>query len=217
MPSHADTFVKGGYRNWKKALGTKQKDKMQKQKQTGFPAYEQSDIHKEAVTRYVVAPSKAYGDIIDMTSTVYAAEGQVNRKMLIKILSNISYLARQSQAYRGSWDEEDDAEVNSNFYHLLMLRAEEDLEVLEWVQTKQYIYPRIQNEMIEALGLGVLREISSNIRDAHHGLLIEYGPICHIVKLPIGMIRPFWLVNNSHFTLYPQLEIIWKVSKSYVI
>ena len=48
----------------------------------------------------------------------------------------------------------------------------------------------------------------------NHGLLIEYGPICHIVKLPISMIRPFSLVNNSHITLYPQLEIIWKVSKS---
>ena len=47
-----------------------------------------------------------------------------------------------------------------------------------------------------------------------HGLQIEYGRICHIVKLPISMIRPFPLVNNSHITLYPQLEIIWKVSKS---
>ena len=36
------------------------------------------------------------------------------------------------------------------------------------------------------------------------GLLIECGPIGHIVKLPISMI----------ITLYPQLEIIWKVSKS---
>ena len=49
---------------------------------------------------------------------------------------------------------------------------------------------------------------------SRHGLLIEYGPICHIVKLPISMIRPFSLVNISHITLYPQLEIIWKVSKS---
>ena len=48
----------------------------------------------------------------------------------------------------------------------------------------------------------------------NHGLLIEYGPICHIVKLRISMIRPFSLVNISHITLYPQLEIIWKVSKS---
>ena len=33
--------------------------------------------------------------------------------------------------HQGSWDEEDGAEVNSNFYQLLMLRAEEDPEVLE--------------------------------------------------------------------------------------
>ena len=30
----------------------------------------------------------------------------------------------------------------------------------------------------------------------YHGLLIEYGRICHIVKMPISMIRPFSLVNN---------------------
>ena len=39
-----------------------------------------------------------------------------------------------------------------------------------------------------------------------HGLLIEYGPICHIVKLPISMICPFSLVNNSHITLYPSIR-----------
>ena len=47
-----------------------------------------------------------------------------------------------------------------------------------------------------------------NATKCDHGLLIEYGPICHIVKLPISMIRPFLLVGNSHITLYPQLEII---------
>ena len=46
---------------------------------------------------------------------------------------------------------------------------------------------------------------------SRHGLLIEYGRICHIVKLPISMIRPFSLVSNSHITLYAQLEIIWKL------
>ena len=56
--------------------------------------------------------------------------------------------------------------------------------------------------------------LSQSFIGLYHGLLIEYGPICHIVKLPISMMRPFSLVNNSHITLYPQLEIIWKVSKS---
>ena len=55
---------------------------------------------------------------------------------------------------------------------------------------------------------------SSGTFNSSYGLIIEFGRICHIVKLPISMIRPFSLVNNSHITLYPQLEIIWKVSKS---
>ena len=57
-------------------------------------------------------------------------------------------------------------------------------------------------------------DLNHDLNIIHHGLLIEYGHICHIVKLPISMIRPFSLVNNSHIALYPQLEIIWKVSKS---
>ena len=55
------------------------------------------------------------------------------------------------------------------------------------------------------MGRGFLLERPLHTSD--HGLLIEYGPICHIVKLPISMIRLFSLVNNSHITLYPQLEI----------
>ena len=51
----------------------------------------------------------------------------------------------------------------------------------------------------------------NGIRRWQHDLLIEYGPICHIVKLPISMIRPFSLVNNSHITLYPQLEIFTQI------
>ena len=43
-------------------------------------------------------------------------------------------------------------------------------------------------------------------KEKDHGLLIEYGHICYIVKLPISMIRPFLLANNSHITLYPQLS-----------
>ena len=58
------------------------------------------------------------------------------------------------------------------------------------------------------------REFTLFMSISSHGLLIEYGRICHIVKLPVSMIRPFSLVNNLHITLYPQLELIWKVSKS---
>ena len=162
VPSYADAFVNVGYYNWKKALGTRIPGK----KQTGFPMHEKSDIHREAVTRYIVAPSQAMGDIIEMHSTLYASERQHNRKMLLKVIGNIRYLARQSLPIHGSWDEKAGVELNSNFHQLKLLRAEEDSEILDWLKKKQFMSPKIQNEMIDVLALGVLREISANIQNA---------------------------------------------------
>ena len=72
---------KGGYSNWKKAM----------EKGRGFQLRERCSYHCKAVTRYIVAPN-AMGNSVDMTSREYAAERCVNRKMLIKILSNVRYL-----------------------------------------------------------------------------------------------------------------------------
>ena len=41
----------------------------------------------------------------------------------------------------------------------------------------------------------------------------RYGRVCRYVKLRISMIHTFSFGNNSHITLYAQLEIVWKVSK----
>ncbi|CAH3043831.1 unnamed protein product, partial [Porites lobata] len=59
-------------------------------------------------------------------------------------------------------------EINSNFYQLLKLRSEENPEISEWLsrRTEKYTSPIIQNEMLEVLALGVLREISENIQNA---------------------------------------------------
>ena len=75
-------------------------------------------------------------------------------------------MARQGLPFRGDWDQETGVELNSNFHQLMLLRAEEDPAVLDWLQKKQYMSPQVQNEMIEALALGVLREISQNIQNA---------------------------------------------------
>ena len=104
LPNNADSFIKNGYSNWKKALGINQSNT--KQKQTGFPAHASSHMHKEAVMRYVIAPLPATGDVIDMMSTSYVAERQHNRKMLLNVLRSIRYLVRQSLPLLGTWDEE---------------------------------------------------------------------------------------------------------------
>ena len=67
-----------------------------------------------------------------------------------KISHNIS-LARQSLPFRGSWNHEYGSEQNSNFHQMLLVRAEEDPEILQWLKRKQnkFTSPEIQNEMIQ--------------------------------------------------------------------
>ena len=91
-----------------------------------------------------------------------------NRKVSLMLLSNVRYLARQSLPLRGNWDESSKAEENSNFHQLIKLRSQQDPEILEWLQQKsnKYTSPEIQNEMLEAMALGLFREISANIQNA---------------------------------------------------
>ena len=53
--------------------------------------------------------------------TTHAKEKEENRKMFLKILSSIRYLARQGLPLRGDGDEQD-----GNFLQLLKLKGEDD-------------------------------------------------------------------------------------------
>ena len=78
----SDSLVLSGYDNWKKAL----------EKGRGSEKHEKADYHQEAVLGYEIAPSSAIEDICDMTLRAYAAKRLENRKMLLKILSNLRFL-----------------------------------------------------------------------------------------------------------------------------
>ena len=60
------------------------------------------------------------------------------------------------------------SEENSNFHQLLKLRAQENPEIIEWLRKRDdtYTSPAIQNEMLEAMALGMMRQISANIQNA---------------------------------------------------
>ena len=90
------------------------------------------------------------------------------RSTPLSLLSNVRYLARQSLPLRGNWDESSKAEENFNFHQLIKLRSQQDPAILEWLQRKsnKYTSPEIQNEVLEAMALGLLREISANIQSA---------------------------------------------------
>ena len=73
--------------------------------------------------------------------------------MLLKILQNIMFLARQNISLGVDKDE-----CDSNFNQLLRLRSYDDCNILNWLKKKKdkYTSGDIQNEMSEVMALQFL-------------------------------------------------------------
>ena len=124
-------------------------------------------MHMEAVARHVTAP--ATGNIGDLLSERHTLEKSKNRKIFFsQSCPTIRYLARQALPLRGDWNTETMSEKNSKFHQLLKLRGQENPESIEWLRKRDGKYPSlaIQNEMLEARALGMMRQISANIQNA---------------------------------------------------
>ena len=112
-----------GYSNWKDAT-------------IGFRNHEQSACHHEAVDVIIRLPASTK----HIGAQQYAIEMAKNRRVLLKNLSSIRFLARQALALRGHDDDSD-----GNLVQLLKIHGEGDGEVLEWLQrkTKRYLSPDV--------------------------------------------------------------------------
>ena len=143
-------FISRGYTNWKDGI-------------VSFTKHESSDCHKEAVQVMEVLP-RTTQNIGEQLSQIHATNKSINRKMLLKILQNVMYLARQSIAFQGVGDEAD-----SNFIQLLHLRACDDPRVKDWLKKKanKYTSPEIQNEMLEVMALQVPRKLASQLQQTN--------------------------------------------------
>ena len=88
--------------------------------------------------------------------------------MLLAILANIRYLARQALPLRGTWNSKTVRKESSNFHQSLKLRGQDNPEILDWLMHKddKYTSPDIQNEILEVMARGILCEISKNIQNA---------------------------------------------------
>ena len=146
-------FISTGFKNWKDALVKKR----------GFTMHEQSNSHKHAVTCVYTIP-KTTGDIGELLNEKHAEEKAIARQSLLKILSNIRFLARQAIPMRGDGK----GEPNSNSNQLYFLRGEDNPFLLEWITRKgnKYTSHDIQDEMIKVMALKVLRDISAEIGSA---------------------------------------------------
>ena len=142
-----------GYQNWAQAAT----------KGRGFDKHCNSESHKEAHFGLHFANEQSE-DIGEQLSSLIHEEKSENRQALLKILSNIRFLGRQSLPLRGTGKGE-----NSNFTQLYLLR-EEDFPILKkWRtenKTNKYVHSTIQDSMMKVMALKILREIAANIRDS---------------------------------------------------
>ena len=143
-------FVSKGFTYWKE--GPK-----------AFKKHQGSDCHREAVDALVVLP-RCTKDVGDLLSSEHQAEKTRNRKILLLILQNIRFLARQDLPLRGDYNESD-----SNFTQLLRLRGADHQGIDSWLnkKTNKYTSPDIQNECLQLMAIHILREVSHNIADSH--------------------------------------------------
>ena len=147
--SSDSSFLLAGFKNWKD--GT-----------VAFKDHQSSVTHKKALQLVVDIPS-SNADVGEMLSSEYAQEERINKQCLLKILSNVAFLARQGLAFRGDGDE-----VNSNFIQLLQLRGLDDPRINDWVskKTNKYTSHHIQDELLTAMALNLLQKIAVNLTDA---------------------------------------------------
>ena len=131
-------------------------------KNRGFDKHFRSETHREA-HKLLFTISDACGDIFAQLSVTFNEARSVNRRNLLKILSNVKFLARQALPLRGHGSGED-----SKFTQIYILREEYNQRLKAWRTEKKinkYVHSTIQNEMMQIMALRVLREVAENIQN----------------------------------------------------
>ena len=125
---------------------------------------------------------------------------------LLKILSNLRFLARQSCAIRGDGDESD-----SNFIQLFKLRGEDDPRVYEWMmkRTNKYTSHEVQNDMLKVMALKVLRDIAAHLRDSSFFTIMadETTDVSNREQVTIIL----WWVDDNDFSVHEEFVGLYLV------
>ena len=142
-------FITKGYTYWKEAT-------------TAFKKHQTSECHREA-NEAIVLRSKEIRPVDELLSEQNRAEKECNRKMFLRILQTIRFLARQGLPLRGK-----DGDSDSNFTQLLRLQEADFPEIKTWLSKKanKYTSHDIQNECLQIMALHILRQVSRNIQSS---------------------------------------------------
>jgi len=119
-----------------------------------FKKHQESKTHREAVDAVITLP-KTTGNVGELLNKTHKAEKENSRKILDIILSSVRYLAHQGIALRGDKSDE------SNLIQLLHVHAEDNPQVINWLEkaTNKYTSPENQNEMLMIMAHHVLQKI----------------------------------------------------------
>lgn len=134
-----------------------------KEATTAFNKHQASTCHKEANEAINLLPNELLGNIDDLLSEEIQEQKADNRKMFMKILQNIRFLARQGLPLRSH------EEADSNFLQLFRLRGLDCPLIIEpWMKKKsdKYLSHAIQNECLLLLSSHILRNLASRIRES---------------------------------------------------
>ena len=105
-------------------------------------------MHREAMEK--MAATLSGTNIVAQVSAQHEADNLFHRRMLMKLLSCIHYLAWQGLPLRGH--HEDPKSFKGNLYQLLLLEAQECPQMKTWLHKKEYTFPEIVNELITIMG-----------------------------------------------------------------
>ena len=174
---------KNGLNNWKKAL----------EEGAGFSKHQVSGFHREAVFRIVTAKAEHHNVGYALSDT-------------------LRFLCRQSIALRGNWDDEAVAEIDSNFYQTLKMKAEEDEELVDCLGKKdrKYTSPDIQNEISEVMACQIISSLAQKIHAAKYYTIMadETADVSNIEQLVVCL---RWVSNDlevheDFIELYPLFD-----------
>ena len=142
FPKHSMTsspFIESGFSNWKKAL-------------LKFYQHERSELHRESSLK--LAAKASTPDIVSQLRLQHDKELQMNRAMFLKVLQCVTFLARQGLALSGY--HKDSNSFEGNLYQLLLLRANDIVQLKPWLRKRDYISPATINVIIKICGNTVL-------------------------------------------------------------
>ena len=97
--------------------------------------HEATDCHKEAVLGAMKLPASC-PDVGEILSLQHAKLKKENKECILKIISNLNFLARQGLRLCGDGDNS-----NSNFIQLMRHCTKDDKQLATWLEKKTYTCP----------------------------------------------------------------------------